>query len=141
MCGVKHPICEYPWMYLDRGGVQGQSRHRFESSCSLHYTQSEGCCCGVANSFATLWTVARQVPLPVEFSSILTGEGIRSHLQGIFPTRGWNLGLLHARRILYHLSRQGSPKYRILKMAMVARSCMFYKSCFLIFEQLFLYIL
>ena len=29
-------------------------------------------------------------------------------LQGIFPTQGWNLGLLHCRRILYHLSHQGS---------------------------------
>ena len=27
-------------------------------------------------------------------------------LQGIFPTRGWNPGLLHCRRIIYHLSPQ-----------------------------------
>ena len=31
-------------------------------------------------------------------------------LQGIFPTQGWNLGLPHCRRILYHLSHQGSLK-------------------------------
>ena len=30
-------------------------------------------------------------------------------LQGIFPTQGSNLGLLHGRRILYHLSCKGSP--------------------------------
>jgi len=30
-------------------------------------------------------------------------------LQGIFPTQGSNLGLLHCRQILYHLSPQGSP--------------------------------
>ena len=30
-------------------------------------------------------------------------------LQGIFPTQGWNSGLSHCRRILYHLSHQGSP--------------------------------
>ena len=30
-------------------------------------------------------------------------------LQGIFPTQGSNLGLLHCRQILYHLSHQGSP--------------------------------
>ena len=30
-------------------------------------------------------------------------------LQGIFPTQGPNPGLLHRRRILYQLSRQGSP--------------------------------
>ena len=33
--------------------------------------------------------------------------------QGIFPTQGLNSGLPHCRRILYHLSHQGSP--RILK--------------------------
>ena len=30
-------------------------------------------------------------------------------LQGIFLTQELNLGLLHCRRILYHLSYQGSP--------------------------------
>ena len=30
-----------------------------------------------------------------------------SNLQGIFPTQGSNLGLLHCRQILYHLSYQG----------------------------------
>ena len=32
-------------------------------------------------------------------------------LQGIFPTQGWNPGLLHCRQILYHLSHQVSPFY------------------------------
>ena len=31
-----------------------------------------------------------------------------SLLQGIFPTQGWNPGLLHCRRILYGLSHQGN---------------------------------
>ena len=35
-------------------------------------------------------------------------------LQGIFPTRGSNSGLLHCRRILYHLSHQGSPESRLV---------------------------
>ena len=39
-----------------------------------------------------------------------TGVGSHSLLQGIFLTQGWNLGLLHCRQILYHLSHQGSPK-------------------------------
>ena len=30
-------------------------------------------------------------------------------LQGIFLTQGLNLGLLHCRQILYHLSHQGNP--------------------------------
>ena len=38
-----------------------------------------------------------------------TGEGSHSLLQGIFLTQGLNLDLPHCRRILYHLSHQGSP--------------------------------
>ena len=38
-----------------------------------------------------------------------TGVGCHALLQGIFPTRGYNPGLPHCRRILYHLSHQGSP--------------------------------
>ena len=32
-------------------------------------------------------------------------------LQGIFSTQGSNLGLLHCRQTLYHLSHQGSPGF------------------------------
>ena len=39
-----------------------------------------------------------------------TGVGCHAHLQGIFPIQGSNPGLLHCRRILYHLSHQGSPE-------------------------------
>ena len=39
-----------------------------------------------------------------------TGVGSHSLLQGIFLIQGSNLGLLHCRWILYHLSHQGSPK-------------------------------
>ena len=37
-----------------------------------------------------------------------TGVGSHSLLQGIFPTQGSNLGLLHCRWILYYLTHQGS---------------------------------
>ena len=37
-----------------------------------------------------------------------TGVGHHALLQGIFPTQGSKLGLLHWRWIFYHLSRQGS---------------------------------
>ena len=40
-----------------------------------------------------------------------TGEGILSLLQGIFPTRGSNPGLLHCRRILLPAKPQGKPKH------------------------------
>ena len=39
-----------------------------------------------------------------------TGVGRLSLLQEIFPTQGSNPGLPHCRRILYHLSRKGSPR-------------------------------
>ena len=39
-----------------------------------------------------------------------TEVGSLSLLQGIFPTQGWNSGLLNYRRILYHLSPQGSSR-------------------------------
>ena len=38
-----------------------------------------------------------------------TGVGYHLLLQLIFPTQGLNPGLLHCRRILYHLSHQRSP--------------------------------
>ena len=38
------------------------------------------------------------------------GVGSLSLLQGIFPTQGSDLGLLHCRRILYQLSHKGSPR-------------------------------
>ena len=39
-----------------------------------------------------------------------TGVGCHSLLQHIFPTWGWNPGLLHCRQILYRLSHEGSLK-------------------------------
>ena len=40
------------------------------------------------------------------------GVGCHCLLQGVFLTQGLNLGLLLCRRILYHLSHQGSPPFR-----------------------------
>ena len=45
-----------------------------------------------------------QTPLSLEFSRQDTGVGSCCLLQGIFPTQGLNLGLLHRGQILYHLS-------------------------------------
>ena len=39
-----------------------------------------------------------------------TGVGSLSLLQQTFPTQGFNSGLPHCRRILYHLSHQESPR-------------------------------
>ena len=44
-----------------------------------------------------------------------TGVGSPSLLQGIFQTQGLNPGVLSCRRILYHLSHQGTLVLSILK--------------------------
>ena len=56
-------------------------------------------------SFATLWTVAHQAPLPMGFFRKNTDVGCHALLQGSFPTQGSKpclLHLLHCRWILYH---------------------------------------
>ena len=41
---------------------------------------------------------------PWDFRGKSTGVGCHFLLQGIFPTQGWNPGVLHCRQILYQLS-------------------------------------
>ena len=56
-----------------------------------------------------LYSLPARLFRPWDFPGKNTGVGYHSLLQGIFLTQGSNLGLLHCRRILYHLSHQGSP--------------------------------
>ena len=44
---------------------------------------------------------------PWNFPGMCTGVGCHFLLQRLFSTQGLNLGLLHCRRMLYHLSDQG----------------------------------
>ena len=53
---------------------------------------------------------SRQAPLSIGFSRKNARVGCHALLQGIFPTQGSNLCLLHCRQILYHLSHQGKPR-------------------------------
>ena len=48
-----------------------------------------------AQLFATLWTIARQAPLSMDFPGKKTGVACHALLQGIFPTWGSNMQLLH----------------------------------------------
>ena len=48
-----------------------------------------------------------------------TGVGSFSLLQGIFPTQGWNPGVLHCRWTLYQLSHKGGPFYGKVKVKVV----------------------
>ena len=55
------------------------------------------------------WTVAPQAPLSMEFSRQEDWCGLPCPFPSDFPDPGLNVGLLHCRQILYHVSPQGSP--------------------------------
>ena len=79
---------------------------------SLCIQQAKGVCVCVFNRvqlFPTSWMVTDHDPLSMGFSRQECWSGLGCHflLQGIFPTQGSNLGLLHCRQILYRLSHQG----------------------------------
>ena len=57
--------------------------------------------------FVTPWTVACQALLFMEFSRRQYGVDCHALLQGIFPTQGSNLGLLHWQEDSLPLSHQG----------------------------------
>ena len=62
--------------------------------------------------FNSLWSHGLQparLHWPCNSPGKNTGVVCHSFLQGIFQTQGSNMGLLHCRQILYHLSHQGSP--------------------------------
>ena len=74
------------------------------------------CVCELLSSvqfFVSPWTVGARLLCPWNSPGKNTGVGCHSLLQGIFPTLGSNLGLLHCRQILYCLSHQGRPKQSI----------------------------
>ena len=52
-----------------------------------------------------------------------------SLLQRIFTTQKLNRGLLHCRRILYHLSYKGSPRWSILKQYLLIELYLFFFFC------------
>ena len=68
----------------------------------------------------TLWTVVYQATLSMEFSR--QEYWSRLPFQGIFPTQGLNLGLLHCRQIVYSLRYQGSQNDVISLLSLKAKS-------------------
>ena len=65
--------------------------------------------------FVTPWTVACQLLCPGNSPGNNTAMGSHSLLQRIFLTQGLNLGLLHCRQILYHLSHNLSISKHSIK--------------------------
>ena len=63
----------------------------------------------MSNFFVASWTIQpARLLCPWDFPGKNAGVGCHFFLQGIFLTQGMNLGLLHHRQILYHLSHQES---------------------------------
>ena len=69
------------------------------------------CCYLVTKSclaLCTPWPIAHQAPMSMGSPGKNTGAGCHFLLQGIFPTQGSNLGLLHCRQYPAFRQRQGS---------------------------------
>ena len=66
-------------------------------------------------TLVTPWIVACQAPLIMGLPRQEYWSGCHFLLQGVFPTHGSNLGLLHCRQILSRMSHQGSLVMRIWK--------------------------
>ena len=99
------------WVVVQHWGFQMQSKRSNE--CSSFATSSSKMSCVNAQSCPTFCNPHGLSPTrllcPWDFPGKNTEAGSHSLLQGIFLTQGSNLGFLHWRWILYHLSHQGSP--------------------------------
>ena len=62
----------------------------------------------VTQMYLTLCDPLARLLYPWDFPDKNTRVGYQFLLQGIFLAQGLNLGVLHGRGILYHLSHQGS---------------------------------
>ena len=76
----------------------------------LTYMQSQSVKVLVAQLYPTLFD---PMVCPWNSPGKNTGMGCHSLFQGIFPTQGLNLCLLHCRQFFYHLSYPGSPICRV----------------------------
>ena len=71
---------------------------------TIVYVFGGGLAAKVCPTLVTHWTITARLLCPWDFPGKHTGVGCHFFLQGIFPTQGLNLGLLHCRQILYHLA-------------------------------------
>ena len=102
-CGRREQTLEHDW---------GLNSFLYSSSCyslrKLRKSSDPQFDCAQllshAQLFVTPWTAARQAPLSMGILQANTGVGCHALLQGIFSARGLNPGLLHCRRLLYHLA-------------------------------------
>ena len=110
-CEIESRSCSTPWLCplpaVLLEGVTGT-------------LQSQAVCVSrsiVSNSLGPPRTVARQAPLSLGILEARILEWVAIPFsRGFFPTRGLNLGPLHCRQILYHLTHQRSPKSQTVRM-------------------------
>ena len=75
----------------------------------LNLQRSESVSCSIMpNSLQLHGLQPARLLCPWNFPGKNTGVSCHSLFQGIFPTQGLNLCLLHCRHVLYHLNHQGS---------------------------------
>ena len=101
-CKLQHKNCSHKHVHLLSPftlGQRGQSTEDCFVSCSVisDSVQPHG-----------LWLT--RLLSPWDSPGNNTEVGCHFLLQCIFPTQWLNLGLLHCRKTLYHLSHQGSPE-------------------------------
>ena len=90
-------------MALDAGQFGLNNRNKSLKSI-MHSAWGRSYCCdsGLVTQSCTTsvtpWTVPTRLLCPQHFPGKNTGVGCRFLLQGIFPTQGLNLGLLHCRQ-------------------------------------------
>ena len=91
------------------------SKHSF----SLHFamSRSECCCCLVISVVSdSMWPHGLQPTrflCPWDSLGKSTEVDCNALLQGIFPTQGSNLGLLHCRQILYRWATREAPEVNV----------------------------
>ena len=59
---------------------------------------------------ANPWTIANQAPLSMEFSRQEYWSGLPFPTPGDLPNPGMDLGLLHCKKIFYHLLLRKPPE-------------------------------
>ena len=96
--------------------VTEQQNKNTESPCGtpdspiiLYWSGSESH--SVVPNSATPWTVPARLLFPWSSPGKNTGVGSYPLLQGIVPTQGLNLGLLHCKGTAYCLSHEGSHNF------------------------------
>ena len=102
-------------MYLLSGSLQPPSFHRFSiPTLKVRFWKLKVLVTVVSSSLRSCGPSPARFLCPWDSPGENTGVGFHSLRQGIFPTQGSNLGLLHCRQVLSCLSRYNPCFWRTL---------------------------